>query len=230
MIKRMTSTKFLPAIIFFTFATLSTILILGCASPIPILYFPDTQHRMQAVRHWDLLAKDVAEQIKLTLDNARIISEQRIYVVPNDTTPFGKTFRELLITQLVKVGLPVCHEKRDSALMVENSVQVIRHRAQRMVDDMWGSNSIYTVLSDDILVLRGNDETTVGPTQFTVENVANGLPHTEVVITSTIINNNDYVLRRSDIYYINDPDFWHYQNLPPYDPAGKDIKEFPIKG
>jgi hypothetical protein len=35
--------------------------------------------------------------------------------------------------------------------------------------------------------------------------------HYEVIITTSIINDNLYLMRKSDIYYINDTDFWQYQ-------------------
>ena len=201
----------------------------GCASPIPVSYFPTLQIRMQATRHWDFLADDVANQIKQTLEGAGFDSQQRVHVELEETTPFGKTFSELLITHLVQKGVKVSRERNESAIFVENSVQVIRHRSQRFVIDMWGNNSAYSALSDDIFVLRGNDDKTSGTTTFTSESVEKGLPHTEVVITSTIVKNNDYIMRNSEIYYVNDPDFWHYQNVEPKMPENT-VREFPVKG
>ena len=46
--------------------------------------------------------------------------------------------------------------------------------------------------------------------------VTNG--HYEVIVTTSMVNNNLYLMRKSDIYYINDVDFWQYQ---PTRPAGE---------
>jgi len=43
--------------------------------------------------------------------------------------------------------------------------------------------------------------------------VANG--HYEIIITTSIVKKQKYLFRSSDIYYINDKDFWHYLNRLP---------------
>jgi len=44
--------------------------------------------------------------------------------------------------------------------------------------------------------------------------------HYEVIISTSMVTDEKYLFRTSDIYYINDPDFWHYQNAP----SGKTIR------
>ena len=115
----------------------------GCytQTPRPGTYKYSTQHKMQSADHWDLLAEDVAGQIRETLRKWGYLN-QPVYVRPacgaplgpcqsHPEPPFREGFYDLLTTRLVNQGLKVSSEE-SGALVVTNKVQVLWHRADRI--------------------------------------------------------------------------------------------------
>lgn len=204
----------------------------GCASPIPFRHVPMPQQKLQAVQHWDALAAEVAKQIALTLKGIADGPGKKVHVQADPETPFGAIFAELLTTRLVQAGIAVSDDPMAPGFTAENRVQVLRHRAQRHVVDMWGSNATHGGPSSEVVMLRAHDESAAGSATLSAGGVAGGLPHTELIITSELRQADRYLMRRSDIFYINDPDFWHYQKLAPGlpPPVEKSTREMPVKG
>jgi len=220
------------------------IFIFGCytQTPRPAAYDYSTQNKMQAAYHWSVLADDVAKQIKINLANRDSLT-QPIYVEPacgaplapcqpHEESPFGQGFRDLLLTHLVKLGLTAIDEIEDGALFVSNKVQVVYHKEERPTRRYPGGivSGIATTIAGAILVLRDAYEYgSVGPQSVALglsvigggvwydvtDGMFNKIPHTEVIITTSIKNYNAYLMRKTDIYYINDEDYWHYMIPPP---------------
>ncbi|MFH2218072.1 MAG: hypothetical protein ABII68_00220 [Pseudomonadota bacterium] len=211
----------------------TTLFLIGCASPYPKRHSISSQKKMQSAHHWDVLATDVAEQIKQTLEpqtlepqtsepqtiepqtieNYDINKYKPIYVKESNETPFGKTFRDLLITRMVEKGIKVTKENGPDVLLEENNVRVVHHISKRDTVSLYSKNSVFNVLSGEIIVLRGGKMAVSGKSELSSKNTTSGLFHTEVVINSSLLDGDSYLMRKSDIYYINDPDFWHYENL-----------------
>jgi len=181
---------------------------------------------MQAAGHWNVLAADLADRINNELILTDNISKtvfvketcgnEMISCKPNETSSFNEAFRDLLITNLFDFGVPTKIEPNEAAIEIDYKVQVVRHLTDRIRSLQPG---ILTGLSAAITVLRN------APIELTllaagvaadVANtslVANG--HYEVIITTSMITEGRYLFRASDIYYINDEDFYHYQeNMP----------------
>jgi hypothetical protein len=53
--------------------------------------------------------------------------------------------------------------------------------------------------------------------------------HYEVIITTSMITHDRYLFRASDIYYINDKDFFHYQENMPQTKTIRLSSEKPLK-
>lgn len=198
--------------------------------PLPASYAFTEQQKMQATHHWDVLASDVANQI----NNQLIISDyidKSVFVKTTcgtdanpcergETTQFNEVFRDLLITRLVHFGVPTSIDKKTSDIEVNYKVQVIYHASNRYTI----APGILTALTGAVTVFRN------APTTIQALAIAAGLDiansaaphngHYEVLITTSMITDEKYLFRTSDIYYINDPDFWHYQNVP----TGKTIQ------
>ncbi|AGF78883.1 hypothetical protein UWK_02343 [Desulfocapsa sulfexigens DSM 10523] len=198
--------------------------------PQPASYAYSEQQKMQAAHHWDVLASDVANQI----NNRLIITDfvdKAVYVKTTcgddaspceqgQTTQFNEGFRDLLITRLVNFGVPTSLEKKVSDIEVNYKVQVVYHASNRYTLPP-GTLSVITAA---ISVLRHAPSTIQMLALAAGIDIANSAGpvngHYEVIITTSMVADEQYLFRTSDIYYINDPDFWHYQNAP----TGKTIQ------
>ncbi len=200
---------------------------IGCTSqvPKPATYPMTFQQKMQAAHHWDLLAQDVAEQVWMCCserEGCEMGHGRPIYVEPKPGV-FGKAFRNLLIAHLVQpkvdgvpqwTGCLVAEEKTEDSLVLRYDVQLIKHRANRFNRPMPGT---FTVLGTGISVLRNPSSGTLKAlgigagvlTDLWIGSAAT-LPHHEVIVTTSIVKDNQYLFSKTDLYYINDPDFMHY--------------------
>ena len=200
----------------------------SCASriPEPISYPYSQQQKMQASRHWEVLAADLANRI----NNELIITDnidKTVFVKDtcgdeaspcglNETSSFNEAFRDLLITHLVDFGIPTRNQKNPESMEILYKVQVVRHNTDRTRSIQPG---LLTALSAAIVVLRNAPSDLIILAAGTAADVANtslvANDHYEIIITTSIVKDQQYLFRASDIYYINDKDFWHYQNQMP---------------
>ncbi len=210
------------------FPVLIVCLVCGCTSriPEPITFPYSQQQKMQASQHWQVLAEDLANRINNELiitDN----SSKAVFVKPtcgDETTPcgpaetssFNEAFRDLLITNLVGFGIPTKNQLDGETIEILYKVQLVRHTAERIRTLQPG---LLTTLSAAIVVFRNvpTDLLTVaaGATADVANTSLTNNEHYEIIITTSLINRGKYLFRASDIYYINDKDFWHYQERLP---------------
>lgn len=196
----------------------------SCSSrlPEPISYPYSQQQKMQASGHWEVLAQDLANRINNELilnDNI----ETAVYVKPtcgdettpckaNETSTFNEAFRDLLITSLYDFGIPTRSKPTPESIEVLYKVQVVRHNTNRMRSLQPG---ILTALSAAVVVLRNAPSELVILATGLAADIANtnytANEHYEVIITTSMVENGEYLFRASDIYYINDKDFYQYQ-------------------
>ena len=173
----------------------------GCTSvpkSSPCLY--SSQQKMQAAHHWNELASEVAEEVAAKLKGGSVASVDWVYVPSNDRSPFGIAFHDLLITELMKQGIPASSNP-NNPLRIEWEVQRVVHQANR-------SNPSFPFgwLTGGITALVASPFVDVSPVFGT-----GPLSHSEVIITTQLKNKSEEtLLRNSDIYYINDQDRQHY--------------------
>ncbi len=197
----------------------------GCTRiPQPASYAYSEQQKMQAAYHWDVLANDVANRINNQLVQSDLI-DKSVFVkttcgtdgIPcerGETTQFNEGFRDLLITRLVNYGVPTSSDNKISDIEVNYKVQVVYHLARRPTFPP----GMITALTAAVVVLRhapGAIQALALAAGIDIANSAgpwNG--HYEVIITTSMVTDEKYLFRTSDIYYISDPDFWHYQDSP----------------
>jgi len=195
----------------------------GCTRiPQPATYDFSEQQKMQAAHHWDVLASDVASQIHQVL-----LNQDALYIpvfvratcgsdnspcAPGETTQFNEGFRDLLITRLVNFNVPTCASENQDAIVVNYKVQVIYHRDDRRA---FRPPGILTALTAAVSVLRDapGEVQAIAAAGFldVINSATDDAEHYEIIITTSMISGNKYLFRTSDIYYINDLDFWHYQ-------------------
>ncbi|KAF0220765.1 MAG: hypothetical protein FD174_1089 [Geobacteraceae bacterium] len=185
----------------------------GCASQLPIAknHPISTQKKARAAHHWDVLADDVAEQTFLvTLGKESSLKGKTFYIQPiQENIVFNKAFRNFLITRMVNRGMPVS-EKKDGAVEIRYETQLVRHNSSRYTH----IPGTFTALTAGLWVVR--DMITSGALQgaaglaaladYGMGHYAGGPTHTELIVSTSIVMDSGYVLRKSDIYYIEDAD------------------------
>ncbi len=197
----------------------------GCSSlPSPLGHEYSNQKKMQAASHWNVLALDLANKI-----NNELIRNDFLNVAvfvqdtcgsdskpcsQNQTTQFNEGFRDLLVTQLVNYGIPTKTEVDRDVIMVNYKVQLIQHREGRAIKPPTGAT---TFLTAAVTVLRNAPTDVIAIALagvFDYYNTTTQLSSNyEVIITTSMVSKKKYIFRSSDIYYINDADFWHYRDF-----------------
>lgn len=189
-------------------------LLVGCASsPIPVsANFPLTvEPKVRSAGHWGQLSNDVVKQTLESLGKLGVSGN--LYVaLPANPTVFDKAFQNFLITDLVKSGR-VVQQYPDQALEVSYQTQVVRHNSPRpnflpgrftmITAGLYaayglGFNPVGDKMAGGLAAAAGLDyiasESSGGPTA------------TELILTTTIASGGRYLVRKTDIYYVEEAD------------------------
>ncbi len=206
-------------VIFLVAAALAT----SCGRiPEPAGYVQSEQNKMQATHHWNVLAADLANQINNELilndylDTPVFVREtcgdENEPCASAESTVFEESFRDLLITNLVTLGVPTRQKQESGTLVVNYKTQTVYHHR-----DTWRSirPGLLTALTAGILVIRNAPSDLIWLAAAGTVDFANAAYVTssnfEVLITTSVVADGRYLFRNSNIYYINDKDSWHYQ-------------------
>jgi hypothetical protein len=194
----------------------------GCARvPTPIGYDYSKQHKMQASHHWDILAADTAAEINKALIlsdyvNAPVFvretcGDENTPCKPFETSVFDETFRDLLVTHLVALGVPTSAEPNEETIEVKYKAQTVFHNARRWRTIQPG---LITTLTAGVIVLRNAPWEIGAIAGAAALDTANATyvrkSQFEVVLTTSMVVKSTYLYRNTNIYYINDADSWHY--------------------
>ena len=200
--------------------------IAGCASPIPVAHnFPLSYQKVaRTAKHWDIVADDVVEQTASFLASREGLQGRAVFVPgTQDTTAFDATFHDFLINHLVDRGLQVsvCSLPGGVGFQTSPDVQIkyekrIISHGEKMPQYQPG---VLTALAAGVLVVRSVAVADLSGVGFAAAALADlGLGHlsaatqTEMIVTTTIVENNRFAMRRSDIYYVPDGDIALFTN------------------
>ena len=122
----------------------------------------------------------------------------------------------MLITKLFGYGVPTKSRPDENALLLQYKVQIVHRNTERVRSIQPG---VLTGLSAAVAVLYN------APTELIILAIGAGADiansnmvtsgHYEIIITTSMTTDDRYIFRSSDIYYINDKDFFQYQeNMP----------------
>lgn len=195
----------------------------GCAAPQPVAEnFPISYQKVaRTAKHWDIVADDVVSQTAGVLASAQELQGRGVFVPPTArNTVFDATLRDFLINRMVDRGVPVSVCPVGGAGMISNPDVNVRYETRIIghADISHYRPGLLTALAGGIFVGRSISEAnvhpdTVGVASFGLLALADAAAgyvakptHTELVITTTIAENNRFLMRRSDVYYVPDGD------------------------
>lgn len=178
---------------------IALVFLTSCAQvPKESAYLLGYQHKMQASKHWDKLARKVAADVKSAVGDEKA----QIFMSDVDYSPFGKAMRTLLITafhrkHLVLTTVETVEESTYKYKLV-CEVQPVFHAAYR--ENTYGGLPTFLLLEIPQFILLGENDW------------YGGKPHSEVIITYELWKKNEkdlkssLCLRTSKIFYVNDAD------------------------
>lgn len=198
--------------------------VVGCASPVPVAEnFPLSYQKVaRTAKHWDIVAADVVAQTASVLASTEALKGRAVFVPSTArNTAFDATFNDFLINHMVGSGMQVsvCPASSGTGLIVNPDVKVrydtrvIGHAERHLYRP-----GLLTALAAGIVVARSSalSDLSSGETNnlifgsgvladIALGHMAQGT-RTEIVVTTTIDENNRFIMRRSDIYYVPDGD------------------------
>lgn len=197
-------------------AVTATILLAGCATPLPVAEnFPlSSQKKLRSAQHWNLIAGDVAQQTAAILRERPEFREQPLSVAnPEQSSAFKKAFGGFITTRLVDMGLRVVKSK-PGALRVDYETQVVIHNSERpsyrpgtltaLTAGLYVVHGMFTRWSVGEAMLGGLG--LAGAEDVRRGQETGGPTHAEIVVTTSITHDDAYVMRKTDVYYVEDAD------------------------
>jgi len=160
----------------------TVMLMAGCSTPLNntnASYNNNTKTaapELQVVSNWLLIAKDVADQIKSGTDK---IGAPVFVAPPQNPSKFSQAFYTQVVTSLVNQGVTVRKVNDGTAQIVDIDTQLVRFSTDRQVNRRF---------------VFGGPSTTSTTSVY------------EVIVTTSLIKNAQYVARRTDAYPVNEYD------------------------
>ncbi|WP_156949812.1 hypothetical protein [Simplicispira psychrophila] len=190
----------------------------GCASkaPIPLAenFELTVQPKVRSAGHWDLLARDVVAQTLGTLEKSGIDPNTQLHVaLPPSPSEFDLAFREFLITKLVQTGAGVRQMPNQALLEVTYHTQVVRHTSDRphFIPGQFtmlasGLMAAYGLRNQhlDMQLLAGLGVTAA--MDYAASTHTGGPTNTEMILTTTVTRDGQYIARKTDVYYLENVD------------------------
>jgi len=152
--------------------------------------------------------------VKQTLESlGKLGVSGNLYVaLPANATAFDKAFQNFLITDLVKSGR-VVQQFPDQALEISYQTQVVRHNSFRphfvpgrftmITAGLYAAYGLgYNPVGDK---MAGGLAAAIGADYIASES-SGGPTATELILTTTIASGGRYLVRKTDVYYVEEAD------------------------
>ena len=193
----------------------------GCSSqnqvPLAASFPHSYQKTVKAAQHWQTIADDTASQAAGKIQQQQFSAALRV-APSTSNSAFNQAFREFLTTSLVNKGVPVSTEDY-SPVEMKVETQVVRQNSDRHAN----APGSFTLLTAGLWVVRNAIAdnwsggivagSLLGAAVATdVLNAKDANPighsptHTELIVTTSVTHKGQYLMRRSDVYYIEDVD------------------------
>jgi len=183
---------------------------------------------MQTAYHWNILADDTAEQIRIGLVNTGT-AQENVYINKDGDSPFNEAFYNMLLTRLSNKGINIAVDRNSARLYINYKTQVIYHKAtiktpkygtiallaggtiviREAFGAPWNIADIATAIGGALVGLNLLDNASPG-------SFYDRKPNTEVIVTTSVLRDNIYLIRKTDCYYVNFDDSWHFEEAKSY--------------
>jgi hypothetical protein len=201
----------------------ATLFISGCASPVPVAtnFARSEQKVARTAHHWSVVADDLVTQTLAKVNSTDELSGRDIYIPKiKDASQFDVTLRDFMLTHIVNKNssVVICKNLNKSSgkkeLEIVYETKLIKHNADVTIF----SPGQLTLLGAGVAVLRNALASDLTRGQQNIATIgAFGIAdayasyyttptRTELLITTTISENNRYIYRKSDVYYVPDDD------------------------
>ncbi|MCL1979870.1 MAG: hypothetical protein FWG62_02190 [Proteobacteria bacterium] len=202
------------------------LVVVGCAAGCtrgPGAFFGG-QEELDSAQQWNVLANHVADRVSRELVQQHLNSS--VYVRHACGTPgkcggegtfaFDEGFNDLLTTQLVNFGVPTAASPEHANLTLEYKVQTVYHSSGFGAWN-WPKPGTLIALASGIVVLEDAPwELVAAATAAEMyRNNQGASGHYQVIITTSILDQKRYLMRTSDIYYLNNANLWHFKPSAP---------------
>ena len=172
----------------------------GCANQVPVAenFSLSTQKKLRSPHHWDVIANDIVLETKRALNNNEYLKDRPVFVesMQSGYSSFNTAFKNFMITGLVEQGVVVTENSKNSILVRYDS-QVVRHRVDRKYSPLQSAVLVSRNLQE---VGRSNDYGSTSTYQ------TDGPTDSELIVNTSIVENGNYIMRKSDVYYIDGED------------------------
>jgi hypothetical protein len=191
----------------------------ACQSQVPLASTYDLtyQQKMQAAEHWRVLARDIVAQVALrAAPYGYDIAIER----EGPSTVFATAFDDMLVTEFVQSGFLVRDTVQAGGLLLRYKTQLVTHAPGRDVRPPVGT---FVALGGGIIALHAALENTLSAGNINVLTAATAgalelsagsiaeVTDTEFIVTTSLLSEDLYVARYTDIYYLPDGDADLYQ-------------------
>ena len=197
-------------------AAAAALALAGCGSaPIPLAknFEQTSQHKVRSAGHWELLSSDVVEQTRASLAQIGFGQDAPLHVaLPPNPSSFDLAFRDFLITEMVQGGA-IVHQQPGAGLEVSYHTQLVRHNSDRphFIPGMFtmlaaGVGAAYGLRHEhvDAKILAGLGLAVAADYANSIN--SGGPTNTEMILTTTVSRNGQYVARKTDVYYLENVD------------------------
>lgn len=172
-----------------------------------------TQQKLSAAQQWGLIADDVTEQTRLALLKADYLDTGTpVYVSESTNAHFDRGFRNYLITSLVNAGFNVSTQS-EGAVEIQYESQVIRHGASFDPRAMGYQPGVATAGVAGLWILRNASPTSLAASAVAGADIYLAVKPTnvELLLTTSIVQGNRYLMRNTDAYYIEKADAYLFE-------------------
>lgn len=181
-------------------------------SPQPEAHVLATQGKALAAQHWGAIAADIAARTKQTLAANNFLDGRALYVAPSKSVAFDQAFSNFMITALVEAGLPVSTQS-EGTVEIRYETQMIQHKVDFDPRQKGYVPGAPGTVEAGFWVQRNTAVSGAADARRDAQSPHRMWPTSlEMVVTTSIIEMDQFVQRTTDAYYIEQADASLFKN------------------